>query len=70
MSDRIKGLSVVFTKDIGGEYCQKIIDAILMIKGVENVTPSISDSDDWMNREQVKSELRKKIYSFFSEGLF
>ena len=57
MTDRLKGLTVAFEKDIREDDAQCIIDAILMIKGVANVTTSISSVEDYMNREQVRREV-------------
>ena len=62
MSDRVKGLTVVLDKDYKDEDAEQIIRAIQMIKGVESITTEIVNSDDYMNRERVKSELRDKIF--------
>ena len=67
MTDRLKGLTVAFDKDIREDDAKCIIDAILMIKGVSSVTTSLSGPDDYMNREQVKRDIVKKIYDLAKE---
>lgn len=67
MTDRLKGLTVAFNKDIRDDDAQSIIDAILMIKGVVDVSTSVSNPDDYMNRMQVKNEILKKVYAVFNE---
>ena len=62
MTDRLKGLVVAFENDIREDDAQCVIDAILMIKGVSGVTTSISGSEDYMNRQQIKREVIDKIY--------
>lgn len=67
MSDRIKGFTVVLEKDTRDDDFESIMDAVMMIKGVAGVTPSLSDSDDWMNRERVRRELAGKIWDALHE---
>ena len=61
MADRIKGLTVSFDHDIHKEDCKAIIDAIKMIKGVEDVEMHVIEINDWFARKHVKSELREMI---------
>ncbi len=65
MADRIKGLTVSLTHDIRDDDCQSIIDAIKMIKGVEEVETHIADAVDWIARKQVKGQLREIISEWF-----
>lgn len=67
MTDRLKGLTVAFESDIRDDDAQCIIDAILMIKGVSGVTTSLSSSEDYMNRQQVRREVVDKIYALAKE---
>lgn len=69
MTDRIKGFIVTLENDIREDDCEHIINAIKMVKGVIDVSPSISDSSDHMNRERVKYELKDKFYSFMKKEL-
>lgn len=66
MSDRVKGFYVSLEKDIRDDDFQTIMNAVLMVKGVLSVEPSITSADDWMNRERVKFELRKKIFDILA----
>lgn len=61
MTNRLKGCTVVFDSSIREDDAQPIIDAILMLKGVREVTTSVDNADDWMNRTRVKLELFEKI---------
>ncbi len=62
MSERLKGVTVVFEDDIRDEDAQAIINAIQMVKGVLHVEPSLSTHDDFMARVRVKSEMAEKIF--------
>ena len=62
MTDRLKGLVVSFSGDIREDDAQGIIDAILLIKGVGSVKTSDFTGDDWINRSQIKIELREKLF--------
>ena len=67
MTDRLKGLTVALTHDVRDDDAQCIIDAILMIKGVANVTTQIADSGDWINRQQIKHEITSKLHALAKE---
>ena len=61
MSDRIKGFYVSLEKDIKDEDFECIKDAVLMIKGVLSVKESVSNSEDWFNRDRIIREITFKI---------
>lgn len=63
MSERYKGVLVAFESTIRDDDAQAIISAIKQIRGVAAVTPSVDDSDDWMNRSMIRLELRKAIFA-------
>lgn len=67
MSGKIKGLTVVFEEDVDDDHAQNIIDALLMIKGVANVSASVCDVDDYINRQKVSNEISRKIYDLYRE---
>lgn len=67
MSDRVKGYTVILDKDCVDYNAQTIQDAIMMIKGVKDVKPSIVNSDDLMNRMKIKSEMKMKLYDLIDE---
>ena len=68
MTDRVKGLRVAFKEDIRIDDVQKIKEAILLIKGVVGVGESITGSDDWINRTQIRHEYIQKIVDVFKQG--
>lgn len=61
VTDRLKGVVVTFDRDIRVDDAEHIINAIQMIKGVVDVSPSVSDHNDHMNRIRIQSELEKRI---------
>ena len=69
MTDRVKGFTVTLSEDIRIDDVQRIKEAIQMIKGVFDVTESIFEADDHMNRMRVKSELQQHFFNFMKEHL-
>jgi hypothetical protein len=61
MSDRIKGFVVALDKDYKDEDAERIKDALLMVKGVQGVTASIANHEDWINRHRVNHEVTMRI---------
>jgi len=61
MTDRVKGFYVALEEDIRIDDFESMRQAVLQLRGVENVTAEIADHDDWMNRERVKGELRQSM---------
>ncbi|MFA5207532.1 MAG: hypothetical protein WC428_02630 [Candidatus Paceibacterota bacterium] len=69
MTDRVKGFTVTLAEDMRIDDIEPIMQAIRMIKGVIDVQPSITDSNDHINRIQVLSNIRKKFIKFLEEEL-
>ncbi len=69
MSDRIKGCTVVFTEDMRDDDAESLFNAIRMIKGVGDVTPSITTADDWLARQQTKSAIRTQLLNWIEAKL-
>lgn len=67
MSDKIKGCWVAFNKDIKIDDAQLIINAIKLMQCVADVTVCITDSNDWINRAQIKSQLINKLIEILKE---
>ena len=59
MTGRIKGFTVTLDKDIRIDDVQPLLDAVKMLKGVIDVTPSVSNGDDYINRMQIETDLKK-----------
>jgi len=60
--DKYCGLYVTFEKEINGE-CLKIVKKLISsIKGVVSVQEKVSDVEHWIAKEQVKHELRMKLF--------
>jgi hypothetical protein len=62
MTDRVKGFTVTLDKDYRDDDVEAILNAVRMIHGVAHVEPSIVTSEDHMNRQVIRHELRKKLY--------
>lgn len=62
MTDRLKGCTVTFDKSIREDDAESILNAIRMIKGVGNVSPSVDNFEDQMNRARTRFELEKKLW--------
>jgi len=67
MSNRIKGCWVAFEFDIEEENAELILNAIRQIRGVQAAEASVSDSGDWMARQQVKAVLRDKLLALYKD---
>ena len=67
MSDRIKGLIVMFDKDYKIEDAESIAHAIRMIKGVGKVNSLVANLDDWLARNRVRHELKEKLWDVLKE---
>ena len=67
MTDRIKGVTVAFTQDIRADDVQYIVNAIKMIKGVEDVGLSVHSSDDYIIETRVTSKIVDKIYQLVKD---
>jgi len=66
MTDRINTITVVLEKPIRDDDCEAILNSIRMIKGVLTVTPHVADHTAYAAREQVRQEIRRKIYDILS----
>jgi hypothetical protein len=62
MTDRIKGLTIALDRDYRDDDVQAIVDAIMMIKGVQSVKKSIANHEDWINRVQIRTDLQRRLF--------
>ena len=67
MTDRVKGLVVLFDKAIRDDDAQCIVNAIEMIKGVRKVKTSIRNSEEWLIKSDVRLKLRDKLLEALKE---
>ncbi len=63
MTDRIKALTVILTKEIRDDDCECIINAIKMIKGVSIVETHIAQYDDYFVEQRTKNKVLKEVYN-------
>jgi hypothetical protein len=62
VTDRANGIVVVLDHDIRVDDLERIIGAIEMINGVVRAKANIADPSNFIVRERVKSEMRRKIF--------
>lgn len=69
MTDRVKGLYVALDKDYRVDDVEAIINAILMVKGVQRVETEgmVTNPDDWMARNRAAMELQPLILEFLEK---
>ena len=67
MTDRLKGLTVVFDDDIREDDAQPLIDAIGQLRGVLSVEPVKTTAEDYYARQRIARELKQKIYAVFEK---
>jgi len=61
MTTRLKGVTVAFGHDIREDDAEWVINAIKMIKGVMDVKPIESQSQDWIIESRIRMDIRSKI---------
>lgn len=67
MTDRFCALTVVLSKNIRDDDCQPLIDAISMIKGVQEVVPQVScDTEEYAYYSRFKAKLHNVIKENFA----
>ena len=66
MTDRFFTLTVLLELDTREDDAESIINAIQMIKGVQQVEGNISDMVNWAAEQRVKRELTKKLWDALS----
>jgi hypothetical protein len=57
----VKGLVVHFRRDLDDDEAKRMIDALMMLKGVAKVSSVKAGYEDELNRQRVKRELLSKI---------
>lgn len=61
MTDRLKGVYVVFDQDIREDDAEAILNAIRMVRHVQSVEPIVANIEDHFARDRVRRELGQKI---------
>jgi len=64
MTDRIKGLTVILDKDYREDDVEVIVQAISLLRGVQQVVPRESGHEDAMTEMRVKQNLKSEILDF------
>ncbi len=66
MTDRLKGCYVAFDDDYRTDDVERILEAIRMVRGVASIATTVTNGDDWMNRERIRREYEDKVLAVFS----
>ena len=61
MTDRYYALTVILEKDFRDDDAEPILNAIRMIKGVQDVKGLVSNPETYMAEERARVELGKKL---------
>lgn len=61
MSQKFVALTVILEEEYTQEQCDKIIEAILMIRGVLTASTTISDPDRWWCKYTLKQQFGEKL---------
>lgn len=64
MSDKFKGCTVTFDRDIHEEDIKHIVDAIKQLRCVVSVEPTLTTAEDHMNRDRISWEYKNKFIDF------
>lgn len=67
MTDRLKGCTVAFAKDIREDDAKAIIDAILQLRGVASVRTSVVTGDDLITRMRIDNEWRERLLNLITK---
>lgn len=67
MTDRLKGLTVTFDRNIRDDDAELIINAVLMIKGVQDVHPLVVNPDGWVVANKARMDMRDRIMQALKE---
>ncbi|KYF76582.1 hypothetical protein BE11_47650 [Sorangium cellulosum] len=62
-----KGLVVHFRRDLDDHEAERMIDALMMIKGVVKVSPVEACYEDELNRQRVRRDLLDKMRALLGE---
>ena len=61
MGQKVKGFYVSLEKDLPYDDAEFVKKCILSLRGVSGVKMNVTTLDDWLNRQQIKYELRDKL---------
>lgn len=62
MTDRFHSLTVVLGRDIREDDAQRLIDAIVQLKGVISVSGAVSDVASNMAEVRARAEISEKLW--------
>lgn len=67
MTTRVKGFTVILDNEMREDDIEYIVNAMRMIKGVQQVLPVESCSEDMMARQKCISDIKHKLFDIVNE---
>jgi hypothetical protein len=62
VSDRYKGLTVAFDRELTEEEARCVAGALRLMTWVADVQLSLTEPNDFMNRARVRTEIGEKLF--------
>jgi hypothetical protein len=62
MTDRLKGFIVTLEEDLRTDDAEPVLNAIRTLRGVQSVTPMVTEPGDYMARQRVRLELTQQLW--------
>jgi len=70
MTDRIVSLTVTLRGPMRIDDVQSVVDAIKMLRHVENAVPKVMDPDAYWAEERARTKLGRKLLAIVYPGMF
>jgi len=67
MTDRIKGFTVILDRDVREDDFEIYMDALRLMKGVQQVIPHVSGVEDTIADERATHKIKIKLYDFIKD---
>lgn len=64
MTQRLKGFTVILEEDIREDSADEIINALKMVKGVQQVIPIENDGSESMTEMKVRLDIARELMDF------
>jgi len=68
MTDRVKGLIVTLEHDMREDDVLSLMQAISHFRKVAGVSKAVANVDDHINREQVRTEFKERVWEALSHA--
>ena len=69
MTDRFKGFLITLEKEMREDDAENILNALKMVKGVQNVKPYVNGMEDWMMYEKGVMDTRSEVVGWLRKEI-